>query len=582
MIQQPTSYDSQMALEQAVTVRDLLASAADLGRYGSSRMLTPQQMRERYQSIFKQHGIKVEDLTPEFWVELRRTRFPQSELEGELNTTIADIFRRALANDWPQCLVLLAWVFRKKPGTRRNRPSKDALDDEDDEDDQDAPMGAQVTASDMPRFAAIEPHEVEAAIAQFQAKRADQLCDNINKDYDLLKGYEDARRNEADPKALSRYEDEIAKIKRRLSEYQDELSKLQVDQLDSDTRRKLKLEDAATTHNATDENRQVTFFEPHPSPAICLTISTLPNGGILITPHIEKPVDITQPPDREVVLLNTGTTEQQANAAHVLAEYPFCPSIETALLKAFASSPSPILRAVIADVLGQKKSQAAVSVLIQALCDGAETVRNIAAFSLASIGSPESFKQLALELLTQKFEDLTIELVAPAIAEELVTTATQIWHTLNKQQATCAIHTLCSSLRYIFPALFNTLSNQQDQIRCNAWQLFEEVFDEAEFLGLVDLENLPSFLERKLHDLLWEVRYRTIHILAAMRSESALPILFEALKHPDVNTRPFAAFWLEKTYLRRPRVLGRLSRSSEVLSTFGEPILSKNIGKSAL
>jgi hypothetical protein len=67
-----------------------------------------------------------------------------------------------------------------------------------------------------------------------------------------------------------------------------------------------------------------------------------------------------------------------------------------------------------------------------------------------------------------------------------------------------------------------------------------------------------------------------------------MPVIYHCKSSPKTGHNPAQEFdpiaitaTIEKEYFGHRHDL-TLSRSSEVLSTFGEPILSKNIGKSAL
>jgi len=151
--------------------------------------------------------------------------------------------------------------------------------------------------------------------------------------------------------------------------------------------------------------------------------------------------------------------------------------------------------------LGEKKSTAAIPILSQLLGeDEDEIVRNNAAIALAEIGIPkEIFNQLTYTILTsRKFEDLTKKIVGRALSAELLSTSTQIWQNVKREDSIQIIHTLMVCLPYIFPYLYETLTNNKEQIRNNAWEIFKELYYEFIRSDLMSIADLLSILQQSI------------------------------------------------------------------------------------
>lgn len=387
--------------------------------------------------------------------------------------------------------------------------------------------------------------------------RVNDVRDNLTKSYRELKYYEDDQRGQTDPGSKFRNDEKIEQLNQSIHQYEGELERLQAKI--SDFSLKVKLEQEVQKYKT--EEQVVNFIKPDKGKLIPFVVIVLPDRKTLIIPRTDEQIDTTKSIQPLIHNLTNGEPEQQTRAAHILAEYPYSSAIEEALINIVTNSKSPQVKAVIADILGEKKSVAAVPILSRFLWeDEDDIVRNNAAIALAEIGtSSEVSTQLADAILTSnKFEDLTKKFVGKVLAFELISIATHIWHTLKHDKTVYLIHTLNLCLPYIFPYLLEALTNDKERIRHNAWEIFEELYSDIKYKELISITDLITVLRNSIQDTSWDVRYHTIHILAEMRDEAALPILYNALEHGDVNTRPYAAFWLAENYRKRVGVLGYL------------------------
>ena len=71
-------------------------------------------------------------------------------------------------------------------------------------------------------------HEMKPNISQQEMLRIQHLADNIQKDYDLLKDYEDTLRLEEDPRRRAKYRREIEQLRESAASYKMEYDELQI------------------------------------------------------------------------------------------------------------------------------------------------------------------------------------------------------------------------------------------------------------------------------------------------------------------------------------------------------------------
>ena len=71
-------------------------------------------------------------------------------------------------------------------------------------------------------------HEMKPNISQQEMLRIQHLADNIQKDYDLLKDYEDTLRLEDDPRRRAKYRREIEQLRESAASYKREYDELQI------------------------------------------------------------------------------------------------------------------------------------------------------------------------------------------------------------------------------------------------------------------------------------------------------------------------------------------------------------------
>lgn len=271
-----------------------------------------------------------------------------------------------------------------------------------------------------------------------------------------------------------------------------------------------------------------------------------PSQRVFFSPKVFDYLDET----KLNVLLGATTNKdpnERSMAINYLAHFPQNDDITRAILQAL-NDISPLVRATAADVAGEIKITNADKKLIEIIENPNETptVKNNAAIALAEIGTPDSIKFL-VNAVNMEWEDFTLKQIIKAnpnrILKPIIKEFTN--HARAKELA-------YSKILLTYPLLtvdvcIDLLRSDNREYLITTSTVLEMVLEsEGDKLKLNDIKKIIRLCERMLNDEDFKTRYHAIRILGNLRNQNCIPYLVQSLSHSDVNTRAFAAYYLEQ------------------------------------
>jgi HEAT repeat protein len=425
----------------------------------------------------------------------------------------------------------------------------------------------------------------KARYERIKTNRISALIKNQEEDYKLLEEYEQKLRFADDPKSIKRYQTDIDILRTRIKEQDSEIYNLQ-NWLNTETEAKLELEarvldqgnqqkpennsesyDKIAQQQQNDQ--QITFFQPFSGEAQPLLLFFTPNG-IFCFPVTSTSVYFDQSHDQSLVRsLKTGSPEEQSQVVHLLSQKALSQFVIDELSILLQETKNNYLKSIIADVFAQHKVESSTTLLSNLIEDKDEDVRINGIIALSQLRSNVSRNFIIESLLEKDWDGETIQIVLEQADVTIVKLIIDRWSDLDDRQTARAARVLELAILQTYPIILSSLESASQITRITAWSIFDEIFDSATTKGLIKEETVLRFCRAELQNISfdkisWQLRYFAIHILAQLRTKDAAQILISALQHPDVNTRPFVAYWIRHAYRSYPQAISSLAAAFKI------------------
>jgi HEAT repeat protein len=266
--------------------------------------------------------------------------------------------------------------------------------------------------------------------------------------------------------------------------------------------------------------------------------------------------------------LLAGTTSGDPNdrsmAINYLSYFPENEDAIKAILYAL-SDLSPLVRGTAADVIGERKIPNAEKKLIELIENPEEllTVKNLAAVALAEIGTPQAIKFL-IDAVKMPWEDFTLKQIIKANPHRILRPIIKEFSHQNRQKNLAFSHILIAYPSATIDVCVDLLKSHKDKDLLATSLVLEMVLDIAwDTLEANQIKKIIRNSEYLLNHESFTLRYHAIRILGRIRNQDCIHLLIQSVAHNDVNTRAFAAYYLEH-YRANSDALKSLIRAYEV------------------
>lgn len=299
-----------------------------------------------------------------------------------------------------------------------------------------------------------------------------------------------------------------------------------------------------------------------------------PSRKILFSPKVLEYISVDK-----VSILLTGAASKDPNersmAIHYLSYFPQNEDAIKAILFAL-SDMSPLVRATAADVVGELKIPNSEKKLIELVENPEETptVKNNAAIALAEIGTSEAIKFL-VDAVEMPWENYTLQRIIKANPHRILRPIIKEFSYRNKKLELAYSHILTMCPMLTLDVCLDMLSPSKIEHLLATSFVLEMVLEIAwEKLKSTDIKKIIHQCESLISHESFKVRYHAIRILGRLHSQDSIPLLEQTLKHNDVNTRAFAAYYLER-YRSTKNALTSLIHAYRIEK---DKVLKKKIG----
>lgn len=286
-------------------------------------------------------------------------------------------------------------------------------------------------------------------------------------------------------------------------------------------------------------------------------IALMPPDRVLSFARSIDYLDCTDVPSELVSLLRSGKEAERCKAAHLLTAYGNYHQVTAALLDQLNDS-STAVRATVIDALAELRVTESVPELIRALEDSNDTIQNLAAIALARIGTSDALAAIAAAFKSAEWEEQTLHLVMQnayeAITHAILEGYQQEHHPLLGRYN----RILATFPKLVTEVILEVLECDQESEQLSALQALEYVLEYGSTpIEKDQIHKVLSISKRLLTQGSFQMRYHTIRALGRLKDSQAIEPLAEASRHPDVNTRAFAVYYLE-WYRSNPEAIKHL------------------------
>lgn len=299
-----------------------------------------------------------------------------------------------------------------------------------------------------------------------------------------------------------------------------------------------------------------------------------PSRKILFSPKVLDYISADK-----IAILLTGATSQDPNersmAIHYLSYFPQNEDAIKAILFAL-SDVSPLVRATAADIAGELKIPDSEKKLIELIENPKETptVKNNAAIALAEIGTSKAIKFL-VDAVEMPWENYTLQRIIKANPNKILRPIIKEFSYRNKNLVLSYSHILTMCPVLTLDVCLDMLKPSKIEYLLSTSYVLEMVLEIAwEKLKSSDIKKIIHQCESLISHESFKVRYHAIRILGRLHSQDSIPLLEQALIHNDVNTRAFAAYYLER-YRSTQNALTSLIHAYQIEK---DKVLKKKIG----